>query len=236
MEWYLDGELLPFNKVEDEIVDIQSTRTKFISLAGLSHGKHSLQFRVYLYVNGQKFYSDILYRDLLVTTKANLDPIIGLSLNLPYTHSIITNEIVLPSLTQYIPYVLNFAVHSPKYAQIETTISLNDTQIGSVLASNNIVNKFTIRTTDYGNKALKLTAGDTVYSLQLNISKSDVEIQETVDGLKLHLSAIGRNNNDAEKDKWVYEDIQTSFNNFLWNEQSGWVNDRLLIQLHLGKT
>lgn len=230
MEWYLDGELLPFNKVEDEIVDIQSTRTKFISLAGLSHGKHSLQFRVYLYVNGQKFYSDILYRDLLVTTKANLDPIIGLSLNLPYTHSIITNEIILPNLTQYIPYVLNFAVHSPKYAQVETTISLNDTQIGSVLASNNIVNKYTIRTTDYGNKALKLTAGDTVYSLQLNISKSDVEIQETVDGLKLHLSAIGRNNNDAEKDKWVYGDIHTTFNNFLWNEQSGWVNDRLLIQ------
>lgn len=230
MEWYLDGELLPFNKVEDEIVDIQSTRTKFISLAGLSHGKHSLQFRVYLYVNGQKFYSDILYRDLLVTTKANLDPIIGLSLNLPYTHSIITNEIVLPNLTQYIPYVLNFAVHSPKYAQVEAIISLDDTQIGSVLASNNIVNKYTIRTTDYGNKALKLTAGDTVYSLQLNISKSDVEIQETVDGLKLHLSAIGRNNNDAEKDKWVYGDIQTTFNNFLWNEQSGWVNDRLLIQ------
>lgn len=230
MEWYLDGELLPFNKVEDEIVDIQSTRTKFISLAGLSHGKHSLQFRVYLYVNGQKFYSDILYRDLLVTTKANLDPIIGLSLNLPYTHSIITNEIVLPNLTQYIPYVLNFAVHSPKYAQVEAIISLDDTQIGSVLASNNIVNKYSIRTTGYGNKTLKLTAGDTVYSLQLNISKSDVEIQETVDGLKLHLSAIGRNNNDAEKDKWVYGDIQTTFNNFLWNEQSGWVNDRLLIQ------
>jgi hypothetical protein len=47
MEWYLDGVKLPFVKSEDEIVDVLATKTKYITLANLQQGVHSLQFRAY---------------------------------------------------------------------------------------------------------------------------------------------------------------------------------------------
>ena len=55
VEWYLDGEMLPFVKAEDEVVDVIATRTKYITLSNLQQGAHSLQIRAYTVVNGEKF-------------------------------------------------------------------------------------------------------------------------------------------------------------------------------------
>ena len=66
VEWYIDGELLDFVKEEDEVVDTEVSRTKYIPLSNLQQGKHSLQLRAYSVVNGENFYTNTLYRDFMV--------------------------------------------------------------------------------------------------------------------------------------------------------------------------
>ena len=83
MEWYLDGVLLDYVKVEDEIVDVSTSRTKYISLSNLNQGRHSLQLRAYTMLDGEKFYSDAIYYDLIVYTGADREPIIGVSAVIP---------------------------------------------------------------------------------------------------------------------------------------------------------
>ena len=79
MEWFLDGELIKYNRIEDEIVEVSSSRTKYINIDSLEHGRHTLQSRAYVKINGEKFYSDILYRDLLITKGVEKDVVIGIS-------------------------------------------------------------------------------------------------------------------------------------------------------------
>lgn len=229
MEWYLDGVLLDHVKVEDEIVDVSTTRTKYISLANLSQGIHSLQYRVYTMIDGEKFYSNILYRDLLVYTGAGKKPIIAVSATIPAGNDITSGS---PQLftSQYIPYELNFAVYNPTgAASTDAAVAISGKTEATVQTHNGEVTACSLRPVDYGTKTLTITAGDTCYSLGLNISKSSASLDPITNGLQLDLSALGKSNNDVDREEWVYGLYSATFSGFNWNKTSGWSNNRLLI-------
>lgn len=231
MEWYLDGVLLDYVKVEDEIVDVSTSRTKYISLANLNQGRHSLQLRAYTMLDGEKFYSDTIYYDLIVYTGANREPIIGVSAIIPSGYDIIKEgDLQLYGIQQYIPYMLDFSVYNPSGSVSTDAVVSVDSKAESTLAThNNEVVNYSLRPLDYGLKSLTITAGNTVYTIGMNIEKSSTSLEEIRDGLVLDLSAIGKSNNDANRQEWVYGLFSASFSGFYWNRANGWVNNRLLI-------
>lgn len=231
MEWYLDGVLLDYVKVEDEIVDVSTSRTKYISLANLNQGRHSLQLRAYTMLDGEKFYSDAIYYDLIVYTGADREPIIGVSAVIPSGYDIIQEgDLQLYGIQQYIPYMLDFSVYNPSNSVSTDAVVSVDGKAESTLAThNNEVVNYSLRPLDYGLKSLTITAGNTVYTIGMNIEKSSTSLEEIRDGLVLDLSAIGKSNNDANRQEWVYGLFSASFSGFYWNRANGWVNNRLLI-------
>ena len=231
MEWYLDGTLLDYIKVEDEIVDVSTTRTKYISLANLSQGIHTLQYRAYTVLDGDKFYSNILYRDLIVVTGADKNPIIAVKATIPVGNDIISSgKLQLYGITQYIPYELNFAVYNPtSVISTDAAIAIDGKVDVIIQTHDKDQENYSLRSTEYGVKFLTITAGETVYTIGLNISKSATSLEPIINGLQLDLMSLGKSNNDVNREEWTYGLYSASFNGFNWNKTSGWVNNRLLI-------
>jgi len=231
MEWYLDGVLLDYIKVEDEIVDVSTSRTKYISLANLNQGRHNLQLRAYTMLDGEKFYSDAIYYDLIVYTGAGREPIIGVSAVIPSGYDIIKEgDLQLYGIQQYIPYMLDFSVYNPSNSvNTDAVVSVDGKAESTITTHNNEVVNYSLRPLDYGLKQLTITAGNTVYTIGMNIEKSSTSLEEIRDGLVLDMSAIGKSNSDANRKEWVYGLFSASFSGFYWNRANGWVNNRLLI-------
>ena len=229
VEWYLDGEQLEYNKIEDEVVDIETTRTKYIQLSNLTQGKHSLQFRAYTIVNGDKFYTNTLYRDILIYNGHETDTIIGVAVEIPYKYGILgkNDNISIYGITQYIPYTLRFATYTPKnLLSTEVGVYLDGELQGSVSSKNNVENTFTIMPKKVGTGNIELKC-DSSYLLPVEVNKTDMDIQEILSDLVLDFNAIGKSNNSPDKETWEGNGYIATLEGFNWNNTSGWVDNRL---------
>lgn len=229
VEWYIDGELLDFIKTEDEVVDVITTRTKYITLSNLNQGSHSLQIRAYTVINGERFYTDTLYRDLLIYTGTNNDVIIGIATTIPRDYGILGagDKVAIYEMTQYVPYTLRFATYSPlNAAATEVIVMLDEETIGTTISKNDIENEFIITSKISGNRNLKLISDKVTKELVASIKKTSMNIEE-IEGAIIDFNALGKNNESSDKDTWtngIYTGILRGFN---WNNTSGWVNGRL---------
>ena len=106
VEWFLDGKQLDFVKTEDEVVDVTSWRTKYIGLSNLSSGIHTLQSRAYTMINGEKFYTNTLYREIIVNNGDTSANAVAVAAEIPHSHGIVSesNPLALYGIEQYIPY------------------------------------------------------------------------------------------------------------------------------------
>lgn len=230
MEWYLDGVKLPFVTSEDEIVDVLATKTKYITLANLQQGVHSLQFRAYTSVDGETFYTEAFYRDLIVYTGANSSPIIAVAVNLPKDRGILgaNDPISLYGLSQYVPYTLRFATYSPtNAASTSVTIAIDGAPQGTVQSSNGNENRFTFTPSSGGNKTITLSAGSTTYSLPAVISGSSIDVEDIEDSLVMNFDASQKSNNSSDRETWTDGTYTGTLAGFNFNNASGWVNGRL---------
>lgn len=229
VEWYIDGELLDFIKTEDEVVDVIATRTKYITLSNLNQGSHSLQIRAYTVINGERFYTDTLYRDLLIYTGTSNNVIIGIATTIPKDYGILGSgdKVSIYEMTQYVPYTLRFATYSPlNAAATEVVVMLDDETIGITTSKNGIENEFIITSKISGNRNLKLISDKVTKELVASIKKTSMNIEE-IEGAIIDFNALGKNNESSNRDTWtngIYTGILRGFN---WNNTSGWVNGRL---------
>lgn len=229
VEWYIDGELLDFIKTEDEVVDVITTRTKYITLSNLNQGSHSLQIRAYTVINGERFYTDTLYRDLLIYTGTNNDVTIGIATTIPRDYGILGagDKVAIYEMTQYVPYTLRFATYSPlNAAATEVVVMLDEETIGTTISKNGIENEFIIASKISGNRNLKLISDKVTKELVVSIKKTSMNIEE-IEGAIIDFNALGKNNESSDRDTWtngIYTGILRGFN---WNNTSGWVNGRL---------
>ena len=229
VEWYLDGEFIEFVKNEDEVVDIEAQRVKYIQLANLQQGKHSLQIRAYTTINGEKFYTQTLYRDVMVYTGVNSNSIMAISMEIPAKYGLVENTPIIYGITQYIPYPLKFATYSPSNKTINVTVSIDMENVGSINSQNGIVNEFSIISNTSGNKTIYLAGDEFSYEIPAIVAKTTMSIEEITSNLKIDFSAIGKNNNSLDKDLWQQGDYYGTFEGFEWTAGSGWTNNRLKI-------
>lgn len=230
VEWYIDGVLQPFVKSDDEVVDVTATRAKYFTLSNLQQGGHSLQFRAYTLVNGEKFYTDTLYRDFMVYTGADSEVIIGVAVTIPKEYGVLgaNDRVAIYDMVQYVPYALRFATYSPSNAaSTEVTISVDGKEIGKVGSANNIENSFVFTSTTSGNKTLKLATSNVSREMPIVVKETDMDIQEIDNGLVLDFTASGKSNNSPDKNTWTDGIHSATLEGFNWNTSSGWVDGRL---------
>ena len=230
MEWYLDGEALDFVKNDDEVVDVTATRTKYITISNLSQGTHSLQVRAYTMVNGELFYTDTQYYDLIVYTGANQELIIGASATIPMKYGVLgaKDKLKIYDAVQYKTYTLRFATYSPTSASsTEVSVVIDGDIAGAVSSVNGVQNEFRYTPVTHGNKTLTLRAGAKEYVIPMVVEKTSMNIDEITTSLALDFNAGGRTNNSSNKDSWSFGNYVGTFVGFDWNNTSGWVDGRL---------
>lgn len=230
IEWYLDGEQLPFTKEEDEVVDVIATRTKYIALSNIQQGVHTLQMRAYTVVNGEKFYTDISYREFFVYAGVNNDAMIAIAINIPNAHGVVPvgEGVTIYDMVQYVPYTLRFATYSPtNAANTEVTISFDGVVKGSVSTVNGAETEYAITSTTSGAKVLNLSTATLSRDIPVEVAKTTMNIQEINASLALDFNGIGKSNNSLDKDFWTFGDYTATFEGFEWNNKSGWNNGRL---------
>ena len=131
--------------------------------------------------------------------------------------------------TQYTDFYYSAAVYDSRKRSLEMTVSDNGTPVQSIAMYAEEVRNLSYPPTYTGNHILTFAAGGDTATVTMNVVAGEVDIQEATEGLILKLSAKGRSNGETNPDTWTFENIETTFTGFDWNEQSGWANDALVI-------
>ncbi|MCL1606683.1 MULTISPECIES: leucine-rich repeat domain-containing protein [Mediterranea] len=229
VECYLDGELLPASKEDDEVVELSSRRTRYIPLADLQQGTHSLQVRARTNVEGEDFFSDTLYREFMVYTGAGSDTLFAIETTIPAKEGI-ARERRLYGLTQYVPYRLRFASYTPTPAQSVTmTVALDGTVCSTLVSANGIANEAVILPKADGAHTLRLSDGTVTHEVLCDVQSTSMNIGEISNGLRLSFDATGRTNHDEHPEVYETGGQPATLEGFEWNERSGWDGNALLL-------
>lgn len=233
VNWYIDSVKQDFIKDEDEIIDVTSSRTKYLNITGLNDGVHTLQIQAYTTVDGEQYNSNILYREFIINNNENSDKVyIVTKYTIPQENGIkqLESDNILYDIQQYIDYKLEFAVYNcnkPSYTPVEIYIN-NEIQT-TINVVNEKLQNYTFTQYIPQDITLKLKAGDVEYNIKGKVKGSSLNISEITNGLELAFSGIGKSNSSADKNIWSYNNYQGEFNKFLWNEVSGWTDNSLYI-------
>ena len=235
MEWYLDGEQLQYVQSEDEITESSATRTKYINLAGLAQGVHHVQFRVSMQVSGQDFYSEVHYREFIVSTgDESGDPIVVTAAEFPMGAENVlgpNDDLVLP-MRQYEPYSLRLACFNPDHTYRNVVdVEIDSVNVASIRCTEGeeAVVPLTVTTDGEVTVDLIVAAKDFTRSIDAAVDASSIDIHDITSDLELAFSAEGRNNASANRSAWTDGVHTATFEGFKWTETSGWVNGKLLI-------
>lgn len=227
VEWFLDGDKLDFVKTEDEVVDVMSHRTKYITLSNLSDGIHTLQSRLYTVINGEKFYTDTLYREFIVSNGGTENNCVVVAANLPNSHGIVdaSNPFFFYGAEQYIPYEIRFAVKKTS----NVSISLNNELLSIVNATSGTELYYTINSNSAGTLSIKFAIDSYEREIPFNVNNTSLNLEEIKTSLSFDFRAVGKSNQSLDKDVWAYEGYTATFSGFNWNASSGWVDNALVI-------
>ena len=227
VEWFLDGNQLEFVKSEDEVVDVTAQRTKYIELSNLTSGIHTIQSRAYTLVNGEKFYTDTLYREIMVNNGDTTANVVAVAANVPNSHGIVTgsNPFLFYGAEQYIPYEIRFATRKTG----NVSVYLSGELAGTLTSSANTESRYSVTSNKAGTLSVKFSVDGVEREIPLSVNKTSLNIEEIKTSLSFDFRATGKSNTSVDKDVWSYGDYTATFEGFNWNASSGWVDNSLLI-------
>lgn len=191
-----------------------------IAASTLSAGKHSLQ----MVAERDGLKSDSIYIDIL---KAGLDsPFVGLK----YTNkdgTIILGESVNPSLkaTQYEQLSFNYIAYNPASTIAEIKVYMDESLI-SVINAPRTMQTYTNRFNTEGEKTLIMEIGSERFTINISVTRSNIDLSEITFGLIAKFDAAGRSNKETDPAHWVSNDIDTTFEGFDWSS-NGWTGNSL---------
>lgn len=231
LQWYIDGVQ---DSYVDTVSDIKVTRTKNLSLDGILPGKHTIQVRPYTTIGGTNFYGKTLYFDfVLCPQNENWDiqtthltyTLLGLELDQPAT------SIISVTTKQYIKIYYKLGLYDYRRRSLDVTIEDNGAVVQTIgMDAEDIVEKDYVPFTS-GTHILTFDAGENESSFTVSADVNDIGVREETEDVILKLSAKGRNNNEVNPARWVYNNISTTFEGINWNEQDGWIDDALVIPI-----
>lgn len=221
VEWWIDGEQLPF-ETTDEVVESAVTRTKNIQLSAYGNGVHRLDIRAYTTVEGEKFYTEVLTRDLMFSSGES-----SVMIATAYKRANLDTQGI--EAVQYVPCPIRIAVYNP--AQLAVTpvnINVGDTQLAQLGIPNGSEVEYNILMSEPGEYTLVLTSGIS-YNLPLKVAKTTMSIAEITESRQLNFRASGRSNNSFDKETWVDGERSADVTGIAWNKTSGWINNSLVL-------
>lgn len=216
---YIDGGSVPTTQTINKSGTVNGSFT--FSASNLSVGKHSIQ----LVAERDGLFSDSIYINLLRAGQST--PFIGLKYN-DTSGKIISKDHLSPTLTvgQYEELNFEFICYDPNNVPARITEYQNGSEIRTLSVPRS-TQTYNNRFTQQGTVTMQLSCRGYSSTFYVNITKSDVEIGETTQGIVLKLIASGRNNGEENPAKWDYKDIaHTTFENVDW-KTSGWINNAL---------
>lgn len=245
LEWYLDGVL------QEQLDPIPSGQekggiTKNLDIdSHFSEGRHNIQYRAWLTVNEQRFYTETYSKDFIVY-KGGSDPIIAISYTIPIGYEPLTGNTylnpVLYGCVQYTGFEIPVAVYKDKNTSyVDTTVAIKYQDAGqwktdvttSARVSEGQIWDASLTPNVSGDTRIVVSAGNTEYEIQAPIEENQLDIHEEKAGLVLDLRATGKSNAASDRDVWEYrngnEVYTTEFSGFTWDETSGWNNNELVI-------
>ena len=203
-----------------------------LDATNLSEGKHSIKLRAQVRIDGEPYYSDIVYKEFIVSRGTINRDLVLFEGIIPIAYQD-EEQFKLYGAKRYLPYNFTIAAYSSKSSS--STVSLrfanaNQTQnLGSKLLQNGSSETITFTPLSAGTGNIQVTIDDITESVNINVAQSSISIEEITNQLELALSAQGRSNQDTDKASWQYGKYTTTFTNFRWNNRSGWVNNELKI-------
>lgn len=236
-EWYLDGvQLLPPTE-EDTIISVgDASFTKHITLTGLTSGRHNIQYRAYISVEGGgRFYSNVMYRDFVVDDE-QLDGVTILTkFESPRDIGIIdafTQPIPMNGPVQYEIFHVGYAIYSKTNKPNETLSILFGGQIGgkldTVTVHNGTMYEYSIREFSSGQTPLTFSCRETTLAYNAIVSASSYNLNPISD-TQFEFSGSDKTNDSKNKDKWSFKGYTGTLTGFDWTESSGWVGNRLIV-------
>lgn len=229
IDWYIDGEFFETDTIQggtaEAVVD-----NKRISVAGMSHGVHNLQFMAYVVVNGERFYTDTIYEEFMVVADSkDTTPMVAIEMIIPKEYGIVKNP-KLYGVIQYELYTINYGVYNPKNLEyVPVNIYLNNTLLSTVNAPNGKELSLSFTSSEAGDKTLRFNIGEYNKDVSADVDSTVMDLQEISSNLILNLSASGRTNQDANRSIWEYGEYSTEFIGFNWSSASGWNDNKLFI-------
>ena len=200
-----------------------------VATSGMAHGTHGVQIVVELELpDGTTIKSNSIYFGIGVRETGNSTPVFSTRFDYADGAVIGAGDTPYIQTRQFDSYKVTYAAYNP----LETPTKV-DVTVGGRLAASSMVAFGTqilnLRAENYGEESCSLTCGTAVYPFRLVAEKSDLDISEPADGLKLKLSAQGRSNSDVNRDEWSYNGIRTTFDNFKWGGD-GWMDNALRLR------
>lgn len=204
-----------------------------VNTKDLTHGAHSVQLVCELLLTGgEVLKSKSFYFDMAVREPNRTEPIIATAFEFEDGSIIDVKSGARPYIKakQFDSYTLTYAAYDP--VKTPATVFVRE---GGVLVSQANVNfattNMTTRAISSGELSCSITVRETVYNYKMNIVKSDINLSEPVDNIKLKLTAAGRSNSDT--DRTVWKDTEHNITANLTGVKfggDGWTNGGLLLR------
>lgn len=189
----------------------------------LQHGLHPIQLKAEVTIGDTKVSSNTLYLGAIIYEEGINNPII--SIRIDYLDGRLVSGNPQIDIEQYDSYTLTYSVFDPSLVSAQAEFFSDGELVDSSLIESS-TKEFKYRYTSSGIKKCSIRSKTTELIYYINVSQSSLLVEEVKPGLKLYLSAYGKSNSSTSRDKWTYQDINTSFENVLYGSD-GWTGNSL---------
>lgn len=204
-----------------EIANVEVTtsgRQKTFTIPAQSHGSHTFEVYFTADIDGEPVPSNHLLYDIIFINSGVSTPVISCS----------QQEL---DVEQFETINIYYVVYNPSAITATVVLKEDGEQIGGELTVDRSQQTWAYRADKSGEVILTITCGNTVKTIILNVTESNIDVTPTTDSQELYLTSYGRSNNSLDKDTWSYEDISCSFSNYNW-VSDGWQLDDKGITVH----
>ena len=200
----------------------------------LEHGVYQLVATYYGQTPDRKLiHSNNVYSQIIFYDKENNTPLIA------------TDFVNGTTIEQYSRFSMNYKVvdETSTVEQADVKIYVGNTESVQNVPINK-VNQWTYVFINHGIYDLAIEYANSgkknIGSIQVNPYGGKLPVIDTTNtNLKLYLTALGRDNNQADRDNWEWQGCKAEFNNFLWGKENGWIideNDETALKISNGAT
>lgn len=183
------------------------------NIAQQTHGAHLVEVYITAEINGSTVESNHIYKDVIWYDSASDIPVIGC----------VARNI---TVQQYDTENIVYTVYDPKTETPTVTLSVDD-KIVSTLQLDTNTQTWQYKPTDVGSHVLKITCKEVIKTINVNVTKLDIDVEPVTAGLQFDFNPVGKSNKDENR-LWVCESNQdikmTVSDNFDW-ENGGYQID-----------